>query len=175
MASRSTKDLQPVLTNAYTDTAARYAKRHPDYPQPFITCTYRSPAEQAELFAQGRDKPGKIVTYAKPGQSPHNYVISWAFDIAFINKFRKLDWSIKYFQIFADILAEKHNLVLWGGDFKNFKDRPHFELKNWQRLRIAENEKIKKDVATDRKPPVKPVAKNSTVRTYLKAEGNVPG
>ena len=42
--------------------------------------TYRSFDEQNHLYAQGRTKPGKIVTYAKGGQSYHN------FGLAFENK-----------------------------------------------------------------------------------------
>jgi peptidoglycan L-alanyl-D-glutamate endopeptidase CwlK len=37
-----------------------------------IYCTYRSDAEQDQLYAQGRTLPGKIVTNAKAGQSEHN-------------------------------------------------------------------------------------------------------
>lgn len=40
-----------------------------------ITCTWRSSAEQDELYAQGRTKPGKIVTRARGGQSAHNFVL----------------------------------------------------------------------------------------------------
>ena len=40
-----------------------------------VTCTWRSPAEQAQLYAQGRTAPGKIVTNAKPGQSMHNVTL----------------------------------------------------------------------------------------------------
>lgn len=36
-----------------------------------VYCTLRGEAEQAELYAQGRTKPGAIVTWAKPGQSLH--------------------------------------------------------------------------------------------------------
>lgn len=40
---------------------------------PFLVYTvYRTPDEQARLYAQGRTAPGHIVTYAKPGQSAHN-------------------------------------------------------------------------------------------------------
>lgn len=34
---------------------------------------YRTRARQADLFAQGRTKPGNKVTYAKPGESYHQY------------------------------------------------------------------------------------------------------
>lgn len=38
-----------------------------------VTSTLRDMEAQAELYAQGRTKPGKIVTKAKPGESWHNY------------------------------------------------------------------------------------------------------
>jgi len=33
--------------------------------------------EQAMLYAQGRSRPGKILTQAKPGQSYHNYGLAF--------------------------------------------------------------------------------------------------
>ena len=44
-----------------------------------ITSTYRSNEEQAALYAQGRTKPGLIVTNARPGDSYHNW--RCAFDV----------------------------------------------------------------------------------------------
>ncbi|MED0738884.1 M15 family metallopeptidase, partial [Aneurinibacillus thermoaerophilus] len=44
-----------------------------------ITQGYRSIAEQNELYAQGRTKPGKIVTNAKGGTSYHNYGLALDF------------------------------------------------------------------------------------------------
>jgi len=38
-----------------------------------ITQALRTNEEQNELYAQGRTKPGNIVTNAKGGQSMHNY------------------------------------------------------------------------------------------------------
>lgn len=37
-----------------------------------VYCIYRSPDQQAKLYAQGRTAPGPIVTCSKPGQSAHN-------------------------------------------------------------------------------------------------------
>lgn len=37
-----------------------------------ITCTYRSPEEQTALYRQGRDLPGRVVTWARAGESLHN-------------------------------------------------------------------------------------------------------
>lgn len=44
-----------------------------------VTSTYRSNEEQAALYAQGRMKPGAIVTNARPGDSYHNW--RCAFDV----------------------------------------------------------------------------------------------
>lgn len=44
-----------------------------------VTSTYRSNEEQAALYAQGRIKPGAIVTNARPGDSYHNW--RCAFDV----------------------------------------------------------------------------------------------
>ena len=44
-----------------------------------VTFTYRSPATQAALYAQGRTTPGRVVTNARAGESFHNYGL--AFDV----------------------------------------------------------------------------------------------
>jgi len=44
-----------------------------------ITSTYRTAEQQAALYAQGRTKPGMIVTNARPGDSYHNW--QCAFDV----------------------------------------------------------------------------------------------
>ena len=38
-----------------------------------VSCFYRSQAAQAKLYAKGRTTRGRIVTYARPGDSPHNF------------------------------------------------------------------------------------------------------
>lgn len=55
-----------------------------------ITSTYRDNASQNAIYAQGRTKPGKIVTFAKGGQSWHNY--RCAFDFA-VTKHGEIDWG----------------------------------------------------------------------------------
>ena len=55
-----------------------------------ITSTYRDDAAQDEIFAQGRTKPGKIVTFARGGQSWHNYHL--AFDFCILHN-GKIDWG----------------------------------------------------------------------------------
>lgn len=131
--SRSKSDLNNELVAAYEQAASIYAQKYPNDPQPFLTSTHRTAAEQDALHAIGRTVKGKIVTNAKAGQSPHNKYPSAAFDIAFIGLNKKLDWNKKYFRQFADIIKEINDRVVCGIDWK-WSDPPHFELKNWKTL-----------------------------------------
>lgn len=89
-----------------------------------ITQGFRSMEEQAELYAQGRTKPGNIVTNAKPGQSKHNF--GKAIDIAFQGMV-PYPSDDKLWKKAADIGKE---LELTPGYYwKSFVDKPHFEIK----------------------------------------------
>lgn len=92
--------------------------------RPLITCGFRSIAEQNKLYAQGRSKAGKIVTFAKGGQSKHNF--GDAVDFAFLDTAGNIDWSQKLFTKLG-ASAKKFGLS-WGGAWKKFKDYPHIEL-----------------------------------------------
>jgi len=72
------------------------------------------------------------VTNAKAGQSPHNYNPSFAFDIGFIGIDKNMDWNPKLFKNFGNIITSMSSVTDWGGNWKSFKDAPHFELKNWK-------------------------------------------
>lgn len=124
MASRNIADCEHLLQLAWAKGSADFIATHPQTTV-ILTCTYRSNEEQAELYAQGRTKPGKKVTNAKPGQSKHNSLPSKAFDIAFLTN-GKLDWSPANFKAFADIV--KPMGITWGGDFKSPVDLPHFQI-----------------------------------------------
>jgi LAS superfamily LD-carboxypeptidase LdcB len=82
---------------------------------------YRSPEQQAALFAQGRTTPGPIVTNARV--SIHNTGL--AFDIAVV-KDGKLEFDDK--ALYAQVGAIGKELgLIWGGDYTGSKDLPHFE------------------------------------------------
>ncbi len=99
--------------------------------------TLRTFAEQDALFAQGRSKPGKVVTNAKGGQSYHNYGL--AIDIVLIldkdknGTFETASWDVKS-DFDGDKKADWMEVVQifkrygfeWGGDWK-FLDLPHFQ------------------------------------------------
>lgn len=85
----------------------------------------RTFAEQDALFAQGRTKPGPIVTRARGGQSNHNYGL--AVDLVPFND-GKPNWNAPM-SAWTTIGMGAHNLGLqWGGDWKKFVDKPHVQL-----------------------------------------------
>ena len=99
-----------------------------------ITSGYRSYAEQQELYNQGRTAKSKaagekIVTNAKPGTSYHNH--SLAIDFVLVNS--GYDMGADYDE---DGIADWIEVVTiakllgfeWGGDWKSFKDYPHFQM-----------------------------------------------
>jgi peptidoglycan L-alanyl-D-glutamate endopeptidase CwlK len=80
-----------------------------------------------ELYAKGRTAPGKIVTYIQQN-GKHNSKPAKAFDIAFKKKDGTLDWSPALFKKFAAIVSLQYPEVEWGGNWKSFKDLPHFQV-----------------------------------------------
>jgi peptidoglycan L-alanyl-D-glutamate endopeptidase CwlK len=84
----------------------------------------RTYAEQDELYAKGRTKPGPKVTNAKGGQSNHNFGIAW--DIGIFNgQGAYLPDSPLY-----DRAAEVGLIdgLEWGGNWQSFQDKPHYQL-----------------------------------------------
>ena len=85
----------------------------------------RTFAEQDELYAQGRTKPGQIVTQARGGESNHNYGL--AADLCpFING--KPNWNAPVSVWVAIGAAAMEQGLEWGGAWKKFLDKPHVQL-----------------------------------------------
>ncbi|MCX5783381.1 MAG: M15 family metallopeptidase [Elusimicrobia bacterium] len=119
-------DMKSGLKSAWIKCSAEYEKLYAGR-KIILTCAYRSPAEQAALYAIGRTKPGKIITLCDGVKkaSKHNCRPSRAFDAAvFLGG--KLSWEIYPYADFAAIIKKEG--VMWGGDWKKFKDYPHFEV-----------------------------------------------
>ena len=89
----------------------------------------RSWAAQAALYAQGRTKPGKIVTKARPGSSWHNYGL--AIDLGLFRNGVYLDERkpAEADKLYAEIgkLAGKMGIE-WAGNWKTFAENPHFQV-----------------------------------------------
>ena len=84
----------------------------------------RTYAEQNELYAKGRTKPGRIVTNARGGYSNHNFGI--AFDVGVFDGSSYVPASPRY----KGVGARGVELGLgWGGNWKTIKDEPHFQLR----------------------------------------------
>jgi len=109
----------------------------------------RTIEEQNDLYAQGRTKPGKVVTNAKGGSSYHNYGL--AIDFAFLVNGKEISWDTSK-DWDGDKVADWLEVVkifvkagyTWGGDFKSIKDMPHLEKKfgfTWQQLLEKHNKK----------------------------------
>jgi peptidoglycan L-alanyl-D-glutamate endopeptidase CwlK len=89
----------------------------------------RSWAAQAALFAQGRTKPGRIVTKARPGSSWHNYGL--AIDLGLFSNGVYLDEvdpkrADRLYQEIGTIAALMG--VEWAGNWKSFPEGPHFQV-----------------------------------------------
>lgn len=148
MPSRAITDLHPELQLLCVSFLAACKRQSIDV---LITCTYRSMQEQDELYAQGRTKPGRIVTKAKPGHSRHNNVSSktgkpaaLAFDVVPLRNGKPV-WGTAGNGLDEDPTDDhKDDLELWqrvgkigmdlglnwyGRPDAPFREFPHFELK----------------------------------------------
>jgi peptidoglycan L-alanyl-D-glutamate endopeptidase CwlK len=125
MASRSLQDL------SLTMRACAQAFLHACSIDPWLVaqginilviCTARSNAEQEELYAQGRTRPGKIVTRARGGQSKHNVLGADGQPAAEA----------------LDIVPLRHGKPLWGTAGDGIDDDPsddeRDDLEAWQRI-----------------------------------------
>lgn len=93
----------------------------------------RTQQQQDELYAQGRTKPGPIVTWTLNS----NHIGGNAVDLLpYING--KAEWDNngklglwpKIAKAMKQAANELNIPITWGGDWQKTPDRPHFELKN---------------------------------------------
>lgn len=132
MASRSLDDLHPKLRNLAKVFQTLCEREGVPV---LIYMTYRSNEEQDELYAQGRTKPGKIVTYVKGGGSDHNFILngkpaSLAFDAVPVRKTEHGEvaiWNDPRLWARIGEIGQEVGLK-WGGNWKKFVDKPHFYI-----------------------------------------------
>jgi len=129
--------LHPKLREEATEIYEEICKRLTGKAMCRFSFTLRTFAEQDALFAQGRTKPGKVVTKAKGGLSMHNYGL--AIDVVLLldrdgdGIFTEASWDTNG-DYDADGVADWMEIVQvfkehgweWGGDWK-FYDAPHFQ------------------------------------------------
>lgn len=96
-----------------------------------VTDGVRTEAQQRALYAQGRTKPGKIVTNAdgvkvKSNHQPKADGYGHAVDCCFLVD-GKPSWDHKLpWRLYGE--AAKALGLRWGGEFKSITDKPHVEL-----------------------------------------------
>lgn len=129
-----------------------------------VTNTVRDAEYQAYLYAQGRTRPGSIVTNSRT-PTFHSDKAGLAFD--FCKNVKGQEYSDT--QFFADAAAiAKEMGFSWGGDWRTFVDRPHIQ---WD----GHGAYGDSDIRAGRYPPEMPLwgGEEDTVKTY-KTLNDVP-
>lgn len=124
--------VHPVLRERVEDVAAELVRKNIFVE---VVSGFRSTAEQARLYAQGRTTKGKRVTNAKAGYSWHNFGL--AVDLCPMKR-GAFDWNAPL-TVWHEIgaTAKRHHLE-WGGDWRT-PDRPHLQLAVAQTLTQCRN------------------------------------
>ena len=116
------KKLQLIVNDAIENSAIDFG----------VVCGFRGETLQKEAFDSGNSN-------AQWGESPHNFrqgdnPCSLAVDLApYSSAIRDYLWhdehQFKYLYDLISLTAMKFGVkIKWGGNFKSFKDLPHFEL-----------------------------------------------
>ena len=95
----------------------------------------RSWTQQSALYAQGRTKPGHIVTKARAGSSWHNYGL--AIDLGLFAGGKYLDEAApsRAEKVYRDLGALAATMgIEWAGNWKGFPEGPHFQWTAGQTL-----------------------------------------
>ncbi|WP_082235080.1 M15 family metallopeptidase [Halobacillus massiliensis] len=111
-----------------------------------ITDGFRTIEEQERIYEQGRLREGDIVSYARGGESYHNYGL--AIDYALRTDEGNVVWDlerddngngeadwVEAAEIAKDLGFE------WGGDWSSFKDYPHLQMDFGLSIRQLQNGK----------------------------------
>ena len=145
MASRSLDDLHPSVR----ERAVAWKKDCSDAGiDVLIYCTYRSAAEQGELYKVGRTvkgegvtakRPmGRTVTNARGGNSLHQYRCAW--DCVPMSG-GKPQWNDAATYKRMASIAKKHGIE-WAGEWVSFKEQAHFQFTNGLTLAELKQGKI---------------------------------
>lgn len=113
---------------AFLQLADNCRSRGVDY---FAISGYRSLTEQAALYFQGRLQPGKIVTYARPGLSWHNYGLAVDFcrDKDVERRGLQPSWEKDDYAVLGEEAAKIPGLE-WAGNWaKHFRELPHVQFR----------------------------------------------
>jgi peptidoglycan L-alanyl-D-glutamate endopeptidase CwlK len=127
----SSRSLDDLIPEAKARANAFISACHAEGIDLLVTSTYRDHESQDALYAQGRTKPGKIVTKAKGGQSFHNY--RCAFDVVPVINGKPV-WDDAELWKKIGALGKQAGLE-WAGDWVSFKETPHFQWTNGKTIK----------------------------------------
>ena len=94
-----------------------------------VYCTLRDFKEQDALYEQGRTTPGSIVTYARGGQSAHNFGLALDF-VPLING--KPQWKAGNPLYVNAITLASARAMESASKWVKFKEWPHLQLPGWK-------------------------------------------
>lgn len=123
---RDIKQLHPVLQQKVAELQELCSKKGLKIG---ISECLRTVEEQDELYAQGRTKPGNIVTNAKGSSYSSMHLWGLAFDI-YRNDGKGAYYDNDGFFTKVGKLGQSIGLE-WGGSWKSIVDKPHFQLPDW--------------------------------------------
>ena len=123
--SRSEKNIATLASEAQAKAREWLRRCRDEGINVKIICGTRTYEEQATLYAKGRTEPGKKVTNARPGYSWHNIGVAWDF-VVFDERGQPL-WDSPLMDR-CGAIGEELGLE-WGGSWKRFVDKAHFQLK----------------------------------------------
>ena len=115
--------LHPLIRQDAIDAYNEAVKRTPKGVHPVINETYRSYERSNQLYAQGRTRPGPVVTNAPGGSSWHNFAMGIDF---YLQIDGKTVWKVDANWMIVVECFKKRGFA-WGGDWHSIKDYPHFE------------------------------------------------
>ncbi len=115
--------------------------------------TYRTVARQDELYARGRTAPGRIVTYARGNTKSSYHQWRLAFDV-----FQNVKGDAYNINVLKKVGKIGRELGLeWGGDWKSFRDYPHFQYTFGLSIKDLRSGKRPPTVYEEKKEEVKEV------------------
>ncbi len=94
--------------------------------------TFRSTERQRWLYAQGRTRPGKVVTKLTPGKSAHGYRV--AYDLVPLDRAGRAWWAAPP-AVWDRIALHGRAVGMEAGhNWKTFRDSPHFQFLGGRQL-----------------------------------------
>ncbi len=92
-----------------------------------VYCTFRPASEQDELYAQGRSRPGPVVTWARGGQSWHQARRAWdAVPMVAGKPLWGFSTQLAPWQVYIDE-AERLGIE-WAGHWQSCREYVHLQV-----------------------------------------------